>query len=143
MKPIPVIVIVPEVPFFIEAGFTDTSVGPTANAAVFVTVPVSRFVTVTSRGPVGAFAAIVTFTVSFVALLKVTGPLIVMPVFGENATVAPLWKPVPLITTFCAVAPWPSDVGAKLVIVGGVPIVSVKLLENVPPTESVTVTVKL
>src|SRR4051812_18895976 len=90
MNPVPVIVTVPDVPFGIEGGAIDTRFGPTAKAAVFVTVPVSGFVTVRSRAPVGAFAAIVTLTVSCVALLRVVW-FTVMPV-PENEAAAPTWK---------------------------------------------------
>ena len=61
-----------------------------------VTAPVSRFVTVTLRLPVEAPPATEMLIVSLVALFHVT-ELTVIPE-PENATVAPLWKPVPFTT---------------------------------------------
>jgi hypothetical protein len=58
---------------------------------------------VTSRAPVAAVPVIVMFAVSEIELVKMT-ELTVMP-RPENATVAPLTKPVPVIVMFWLVAP--------------------------------------
>lgn len=63
----------------------------TAKQALHVEVPWSGLVTVTSRAPMVASDAIVTFTVKLLELLNVGVELTVIPV-PENEIVAPLAK---------------------------------------------------
>jgi hypothetical protein len=96
-NPVPVMTTFPVVPEPLDAGLVEVGIGAaaTVNAPVFVRVPPSGFVTVTSLLPVVAVAAIVMLTVSCVALLNVV-ELTVIP-DPENVTVAPLTKFVPVI----------------------------------------------
>ncbi len=93
-------------------------VGPTltVNTPVPVPEPVSGLVTVTSRAPTVAPAAIEMFAVRLVALVKLV-ELTVMPV-PENAAVAPVTKPVPVIVMSWLRAPWPRELGVVDVTVG-------------------------
>ena len=79
-----------------DAGAAEVRVGAgsTVKMPMPVSVPPSRFVTVTSRAPVAAPPLMLTFAVTCVGLSTVV-ELTVMPV-PENATVAPLAKFVPV-----------------------------------------------
>ncbi len=100
--------------------------------------PPSALVTVTVRAPVLAPASIVTLAVSSVEDLNVV-ELTAMP--EPKDEVAPLVKPLPLIATVWATAPWPRELGLVLVTVGAAVIVKA-LAEPVPPSALVTETVR-
>ena len=83
-----------------------------------------RFVTVTFRIPVAAVRAIVSRTVSCVALLNVV-EFTVTPV-PEKVILAPVAKPPPVTIRVCAVPVRRIDAGLSDVIVG--PLATVKRL---------------
>src|SRR5689334_17377168 len=112
----------------------------TVNAPVFVTVAVSGFVTVTSRAPVVAPAAMSMFAVSFEALLNVV-EFTVMPE-PENEATAPFWKLVPLIVMFWLTAFCPRGVGLTVVTVGSALIFRLNVcVATSSPSASLSVTV--
>ena len=86
-------------------GLAELTVGvpTTVKRPVPVPRPASVLVTMTSRPPTVAPAAIVMFAVICVALLRVV-ELTVMPL-PENDATTPVAKPVPRITMFWLVAP--------------------------------------
>ena len=130
---------VPVTPFVSEA-VVIVGAAFTVNAPVFVTDAVSGFVTVTSRAPVVAPAAIVMFAVNFVALLNVV-EFTVMPV-PENDATAPVMKFVPLIVMFWLIAFCPRGVGLVDVSVGSASIFSVNVcVATSSPSASLNVTV--
>ena len=102
-----------------------------------VPVPASGLVTVTLRAPVLAFEAIVMFAVRWPESTKLV-ELTVMPV-PENAALAPLTKPVPVIVMFWLLAPCPRELGLVELTVG--PALTVKTLVPVPAPASGLVTV--
>src|ERR1035437_3325692 len=98
--------------------FHDLLAPVTLKMPVPVPAPVSGLVTVTLPAPVVAEPETVTFTVSFVELVKVT-VLTEMPAL-ENVTVAPSTKLVPVMST-SALAPWASELGLAGTRGGGGP----------------------
>jgi hypothetical protein len=120
-----------------KASLTGTAL--TVNPLVSVTVPASGLVTVTSRAPATAFAAMVTLAVSDVAVLKVV-EFTVIPE-PENDTIAPDTNPLPVTVTFWFAAPCGRLFGLSEVTVG--PAFTVKEFARVPTPASGLVTVTL
>ena len=105
-KPVPLIVTFWLVaPCASAAGLAELTVGAasTVNTPPPVAADESGLVTVTFPAPLAADRAIVMFAVSCEELTNVV-ELTVIPAFA-NETVAPDWNPVPLIVTFCPLAP--------------------------------------
>jgi hypothetical protein len=88
-----------------ELGLVEVTVGTplTVKTLVAVPVPASGLVTVKLRSPVVALELIVMLAVSCVALRKVVELTVIC--VPENALVAPLAKPVPVIVTLRLLAP--------------------------------------
>jgi hypothetical protein len=102
-------------------------------------VPPSGFVTVTVCTPTVALAPTVTGTVSDVALTKVTAPRVIFASLKE--TVAPDWKPVPVMVTVVGPVPRVIALGDVAFTVG--PAFTVKTPVPVPTPVSGFVTVTL
>ena len=102
-------------------------------------IPPSGFVTVTLPTATAAFAAIVTFAVTWVALFHVVEFTVIPAPENDAANPLPLTKPVPVITMLC-VTPWPRDDGLTDATVGPVFTVNLAVPVPAPPSGFVTVT---
>ncbi len=122
-----------------EDGAAEVSVGAglTLKTPVPVTEAPPGFVSVTSRAPVVALPEIVMFTVTCVLLLYVV-ELIVIPE-PENATVAPVTKPVPEMAMFWLTAPWFRNDGLVDTPVSAGVTVKMPVPTPMPPSGLVTV----
>ena len=96
--------------------------------------------TVTLPAPVAAVPEIVTLAVSEVALTNAVEFTVIPD--PENAAVAPVTKPVPVIVTFWLTAPWPREPGLVEVTVGAALTVNAALLVTLLPSPFATVTLR-
>lgn len=118
-KFVPVIVTFSLVPWLPELGPTAITVGAalTVNAADKLAALPSPLAIVTVRAPVVALGAIVIVAVSCVALTNVVEATVI-PAPKDDASCAPLSKPVPWIVTLRLLAPSSPDPGEAEAIVG-------------------------
>jgi hypothetical protein len=141
-KPVPLMVM-----FWFDApwprplGLVELTVGPALTVKPFVLVPTpaSPFVSVTSRVPTVAVAETVMLAVSCVELTKVV-ELTVIPFPNEEASEAPLTKPLPPIVMLWLVAPWPRLLGLVELTVGAALTVKMPVAVPAPLSGFVTVT---
>lgn len=109
----------------------------TVKASGMVISPASGFVKVRLRVETAAEEATVTFTVSEVALLKVT--LFTVTPVPLNEAVMPFTKPMPATDRFWLVARWPLEAGVSEVKAGAVVTVKTEAASTKPPSGFVNV----
>ena len=102
-----------------------------------VPLPPSGLFTVTSCDPIVALAPTVTGTVRVVELTNVTAPGVMFA--SSNETVAPFWRPVPVMVTVALALPWLIMLGDVAVTVGGAVTVNRFTIPS-PPSGFVTIT---
>ena len=90
--------------------------GITVTSPVTEPEPASGLVTVRLRGPSGAPAVIAISAVSWVALVTLT--LLAVTPELENVTLAPVWKPAPVMVILM-LSPWWRTPGETVLIVAG------------------------